>query len=181
MNQATDILVAEHKIILRMIKVMSTSVEKIEKGGDINADVFLQAADFIQNFADSFHHAKEEDILFKLMGDKGIPVQAGPIGVMLSEHDHGRAFTRNMRSAAEKYKNGDSSAKLEMISNARNFAELLTQHIYKEDNILYPMANNAFSAEDQSFLLNEFEQVLQEKFSEGHQQKYLDMVEKLEK
>ncbi len=176
----TDLLVAEHDVIERMLKVLNEAADRLEKGEAVEAELFVKAADFIQNFADRCHHAKEEDILFKLMQKRGIPAEGGPIAVMLSEHDQGRALRQGLARAAEALKKGDTSAATAAIENARNFAALLSQHIAKENNILYPMANQVFSQEDQQHLHQEFERVEKE-MGAGVHEKYHHLVEELEK
>ncbi len=181
MSFASDRLVKEHDLIERMIAVLNKATERLEAGEKVPAEVFFQAVDFIRNFADHTHHAKEEDILFRLMEERGIPRDGGPVGVMLIEHDHGRQFTKGLEEAARRYQQGDQSAASEIISNARGYAQLLTEHIYKENNILYPMGNRVFSSEDQQWLEEEFERVDKEKIGEETIRKYQQMVEELEK
>jgi len=181
MQKPTEQLVAEHDIIERMLKVLNEAADRLEKGEPVAAELFVQAADFIQNFADRCHHAKEEDILFKLMGERGVPTQGGPIAVMLLEHDQGREFRRGLADAAERLKSGDASAAHAVIENARNYSALLSQHIQKENNILYPMANQILSEEDQQNLQREFERVENDVVGKGVHEKYHHLVEELEK
>jgi hemerythrin-like domain-containing protein len=181
MSYPSQRLVAEHDLIKRMLAVVNNAAAQLESGKNIEPKVFLQAVDFIRNFADGFHHAKEEDILFKVMQERGIPVEGGPIGVMLSEHDHGRNFTKGIEDAVNRVLGGDESAKQDIIGNAKNYTQLLSNHIHKEDNILYPMGNNVFSTEDQQFIEKEFDRVEKETIGEDIYQKYLNIVEDLEK
>ncbi len=87
--KATDILMDEHQVILRVISALEGAVDKIDSG-KISPAFFIDASDFIKNFADGCHHVKEEGVLFKYMEAGGVPVQGGPIGVMLSDHEAGR-------------------------------------------------------------------------------------------
>ncbi len=180
MTYPSDRLVAEHDLIKRMLVIVNNAAAQLESGKNVEPEVFLQAVDFIRNFADRFHHAKEEEILFKVMQERGIPVEGGPIGMMLTEHDQGRNFTKGIEEAAKRVQEGDESAKKDIIGNARNFSQLLSNHIHKEDNILYPMGNNVFTSDDQKFLEQEFDRVEQETTGKGIYQKYLNMVEELE-
>jgi len=116
-----------------------------------------------------------------VMQERGIPVEGGPIGVMLSEHDHGRNFTKGIEDAVNRVLGGDESAKQDIIGNAKNYTQLLSNHIHKEDNILYPMGNNVFSSEDQEYIEKQFDRVEKETIGEDIYQKYLNMVEDLEK
>ncbi|MEW5805779.1 MAG: hemerythrin domain-containing protein [Acidobacteriota bacterium] len=181
MTYTSDILVEEHDVIERMLKVVRTAAERLEEGDGLPAEAFLHMVDFIQNFADRCHHAKEENILFKLMEKRGFSLSNGPIGVMLQEHEEGRRFTRNMKTAALSLQEGDHLAKREIINNAHGYVDLLSQHIFKENNILYPMANHAFTPEDQQYLAKEFERVETEAMGEGVHEKYHHLVLELEK
>lgn len=46
-----------------------------------------------------------------------------------------------------------------MAENARGYAQMIQEHIFKEDNILYPMADEALSLETQALMLEKFKQV----------------------
>ncbi len=177
--KATQILMDEHRVIERVLGAIETAVAKVQGGADLSPVFFSEAADFIRGFADGCHHQKEEGVLFKAMNAAGMPVEGGPIGVMLSEHEQGRAFTRGMRSAAEKWQAGDLSAREETLRNAAGYAALLRQHIMKEDNILFPMADRVIPAGEQERVEQGFETVEHEETGEGVHEKYLALADKL--
>ena len=178
---ATEALKKDHRVIERVIGVLEKVAKKIDNGEEVSADVLKIAADFIRNFADNYHHGKEEDLLFKRMADRGFPVEGGPIGMMLVEHDEGRGYAKAMAEGAEKYAGGDAGAKKIFSENAKNYGDLLSQHIQKEDGILYMMANNLIKEDEQQELLNIFNIVEIEKLGEGGRQRYVDLVDELEK
>jgi hemerythrin-like domain-containing protein len=154
----TEALVKEHEDIRRMLAVVMEMCRRLESGADVPPEHVEQAIDFIRGFADSYHHAKEEDLLFPAMERSGIPRDDGPIAVMLAEHDEGRAFVRAAAEAVERLRQGDSSARPVIASNLRNYAGLLDGHIEKENQVLYPMADSRLSGDDQSQLERDFEQ-----------------------
>jgi hemerythrin-like domain-containing protein len=179
--QATDILSSEHRVIERVIAAVATAAGRLEAGETVRPGFFLDAASFIKGFADGCHHRKEEGVLFQTMADNGMSAQGGPIGVMLYEHDQGRAYTKGMREAAEKLQAGDDSAKPDVIASARGYASLLTQHIHKEDTILFPMAARVIPVDQHDTVLAGFEHVEHEETGEGVHEKYLALAEALEK
>jgi len=178
---ATENLKEEHQVILRMIKVLIVASERLERGEDVSLDVFKKALDFIRTFADRCHHGKEQDTLFPALGERGIPTQGGPIAVMLMEHEQGRQFVRGLAEAVARYESSDNTAKSAIIENARGYAELLDQHIYKEDNILYPMGDRVLSQADNEELLEKFEKIEKEIIGEGKHEYYQHMIGELEK
>ncbi len=177
----TDVLKNEHKAILLMLEVAESVSQKLEAGEKVPAEHLTQMVDFIRGFADKCHHAKEEDLLYPAMEKTGMPRQGGPIGVMLVEHTEGREFVRKMKEAAEKYAAGDKKAGLQFAANARLYASLLSQHIHKEDNILYPIADARLSPQTQAGLEKDFERVEDEVVGAGKHEEYHRLLEELEK
>jgi len=171
-----DRLKEEHQAILLMLQVLEAACKKLETGEDVSKDDLYKMVDFIKIFADKSHHHKEEDLLFPAMVEAGIPKDGGPIGVMLAEHTMGRNFVKGMSQALEEFSTGSAEASSQIVSNARGYIELLTNHIYKEDNILYPMAEMHITAEKHNELLKEFEQVIPDKIGVD---KHKELIENL--
>jgi hemerythrin-like domain-containing protein len=136
----TQALVDEHKLILRLLDLLEFYAPLTAQGLYTNYRFYLDGVDFIRNYADRFHHAKEEDVLFVALVKNGMPRENSPIAAMLLEHDHGRAFVRAMEAAAQAALAGDSSRNLDIAENALGYLQLLREHIAKEDTILYPLA-----------------------------------------
>ena len=136
----TQALVDEHKLILRMISLLERNAPRTAAGTYANWQFYLDGVDFIRNFADRFHHAKEEDVLFEALVKNGMPRENSPIAAMLMEHDQGRAFVGAMESAAREALAGQSEREGIIAENALAYAALLREHIAKEDEILYPLA-----------------------------------------
>jgi hemerythrin-like domain-containing protein len=178
--QATQILMDEHRVIERVIGSLEAASGDLAQGGAVRPGFFLDAADFIKGFADGCHHKKEEGVLFTAMARAGMPVQAGPIAVMLAEHEQGRAYTRGMRQAAERLQAGDDSARTEVARYARAYAALLRQHINKEDCVLFPMADQVIPVAAQPQVAEDFARVEHEETGEGVHEKYLALAEALE-
>ncbi len=174
----TDELMDEHRVIERMLAVVSVAANRLDKGEKVDREVFVSAADFFKNFADKCHHGKEEKILFEKMMERGVSGEVGPIAVMLREHEDGRAHVRRIAElSAKKLDKKDSQ---ELVKHARGYAELLSQHIMKEDNVLYPMANQILTPEDQEELEKGFAEVEEKVMGPGVHEKYHKMIEELE-
>ena len=179
--EATQILMSEHRVIERVLDALEAETQRLEHGQGVRPGFFIDATDFVRGFADGCHHRKEEGVLFQAMVDNGLPLQNSPVAVMLSEHEQGRAYTRSMRQAAERLQAGDASAKTDVVGNALGYAALLRQHIYKEDNILFPMADRVIPVDQHDNVAEGFEHVEHEETGEGVHEKYLGLAERLEK
>lgn len=178
--QAIRILMDEHRLIERVLDALETASHRIGSTDAFGPSFFLDAVDFIRNFADAFHHMKEEDVLFEFMVASGMPREGGPIAVMLYEHEVGRRFVRAMKAAAESWAEGQEDAQRDLVENAQGFIELLRQHISKEDNILYTIAAQVLSPEQQDRVLEEFQRVEAERTIPGTRDKYEALAVRLE-
>lgn len=136
----TRALVAEHRLILRVIALLERNAPRTAAGGYSNWQFYLDGVDFIRNYADRFHHAKEEDVLFAALVKNGMPRENSPVAAMLMEHDQGRTYVRRMETAAREAMDGLTGRENVIAENALAYAEMLREHISKEDDILYPLA-----------------------------------------
>ena len=136
----TQTLVEEHRLILRVIALLEQNAPRTAQGAYCNWQFYLDGVDFIRNYADRFHHAKEEDVLFEALVTSGMPREHSPIAAMLMEHDQGRAYVKAMEAAIREALSGKAGYEQIIAENALAYAELLREHIAKEDSILYPLA-----------------------------------------
>lgn len=143
----TAALVNEHRLILRMIALLERNAKLTAEGSYSNWQFYLDGVDFIRNYADKYHHAKEEDVLFEALITNGMPRENSPIAAMLMEHDQGRAYVAAMETAARAALAGETDARTVISENALAYAELLREHISKEDEILYPLAERVIPEE----------------------------------
>ena len=148
--RATAQLSEEHQTILKVIVAVRAQCGRAAGGAAPDAGFFRKAVDFIRGYADRFHHAKEEDLLFPELSAPGVEMHCDPRQQMLHEHDLGRGFVRGMEAALRE---GNPAA---LTENARGYCGLLEEHIYKEDNILYPMAEDALGPERSAALSERF-------------------------
>lgn len=139
-TDVTQVMVEEHRLILRMIALVEHNTALMEAGKFRDWQFFLDAVDFIRNYADRFHHAKEEDVLFVALVSNGMPEKQSPIEAMHIEHEQGRALVRTLEQAAQQALAGVPGQIPLIAAGAKGYAALLRGHIDKEDNILYPLA-----------------------------------------
>jgi hemerythrin-like domain-containing protein len=128
----------------RVLKLTEATVARIRQGQSIPEGFPGWLIRFIREFADGCHHHKEEDVLFPLLEQRGIPRESGPIGCMLQEHELGRALVRRMQAAI-----CESPPNNELLADAAaEYIVLLRQHIFKENNVLFRMAEQCLTAAD---------------------------------
>jgi len=175
----TQVLKEEHALILQALDALEKKIVLIEHGAAPDAAYFLKAVEFLRTFADGCHHGKEENLLFKTMVNRGFPLHVGPIAVMLSEHEAGRAFIRGIAEGALKL-GSDPTAAQQIVENGRGYIGLLRAHIDKENSILFSMADKVLSPEDQAELAKAFERFETEETGAGVHEAALKLLEELQ-
>lgn len=177
-TDVTRVMVDEHQLILRMIALVEKNTALLEQGRFRNWQFYLDAVDFIRNYADRFHHAKEEDVLFVQLVKNGMPEKNSPIEAMHMEHDQGRAHVRAIETAARKALSGEAGQTPLLSEHARGYAELLRGHIRKEDEILYPLAERVLPQDVRQGMLQAYARA--EEQTPGLEERYLRLVEQYE-
>jgi len=142
--EAIEILMSEHRNILAAIEALTAYADGARRGAEDHAEL-QRFVRFIQAYADAHHHAKEEGVLFEAMIEAGFPRQAGPVGMMLHEHDLGRQYVAVLAALASKEAPWTPEDREHLDGAASGYAQLLRNHIHKEDAILYPMAEQRLS------------------------------------
>ena len=170
MIDVTAVLVEEHRLILRMITLLEKNTALMLQGRFDDWGFFPDAVDFIRSYADRFHHAKEEDVLF---------VERSAVEAMLMAHDQGRGFVAGMEAAAQAVVAGDAEQVAGIYENARAYAALLRDHIDKEDDILYPLAEKVLPAEVRPRMVEAY-QAAEAAVPADFNQRYLALVERYE-
>jgi hemerythrin-like domain-containing protein len=177
--KAKQILRGEHRVIEEVLDALENQILNLQAGRTVRIEFFLDAADFIRNFADGCHHRKEEGVLFPAMVAAGLQKDSGPVAVMLAEHEQVRVFTRAFAAAAVRYQRGKTSAAKDVIRNSQDYVSLLRQHIQKEDGVLFPMADRVIPLESRERVAEEFDRVEREETGAGVHEKYHALAEKL--
>jgi hemerythrin-like domain-containing protein len=172
-------LKTEHKAIKLMLSILDKICQKLESNEIVNPKHLDQILEFLKTFADKCHHAKEEELLFPAMEKAGIQKEGGPLGVMLAEHKKAREHIQQIAEAVTQYKTGDSKAKTKIIENAKSYIRILSAHIDKEDNVLYPLANARIPEETMENLFLKSEEIETERIGLGKHEEFHRILENL--
>ena len=140
---ATESLRKDHDLIEKVVKAMEVTLQLLKSGKKIPESILLPTIDFTKNFTDVCHHGKEEESFFPALGQTGMPTNMGPIAVMLMEHEMTRKIALHMEDSAKEYLSTGSTDAL--ISDISQYVEHMGQHLWKENNRLFMMADMRLS------------------------------------
>lgn len=138
-------LVDEHVLIKKWIALIPRVVEVFSLNSAEDRQLIQEGVHFIRSYADRFHHAKEEDILFKYFDEN-----SDILRTMLEDHVKGRGHARAILEALEK------KDRQGVVEHLTAYQELLTEHIKKEDEILYPWMDRGLSVKQVGELHSKF-------------------------
>ena len=169
--KATKQLKDEHEGVMLMLRILDEVSRQLHSQGHVQSEHFEGILEFLKIFVDKCHHGKEEELLFPALVKVGIP-QDGPIAVMLFEHEMGRKYIRVMTDAFERHKLKDASAASVIVQNAQDYIALLTDHIDKENNILFAMADDRLSQRAQEDLFEGFEKIEESRIGAGKHEEF---------
>ena len=141
-------MVDEHVLIKRWLALIPKVIENIDLETEEGLRIINNGIDFIRNFADKYHHAKEEDEAFKYFD-----VNFDMIKVILNDHKKVRSHVKIMLQAIE---NKDKDT---LVDHLKAYSEILPEHIKKEDEILFPWMDRNLSTTQVGQLYSKFNDI----------------------
>ena len=172
-TRCMNLLIAEHKVILRAVDVLSEIANQTAGGRQLNKDDVRGLLDIFRVYADELHQGKEEGALFPVFTARCDPGQLESVRHMLFEHEQDRSLMQGMEDALLTSNGG------EFNQYAMRFAEILRNHIYKEDNILFELVDKRLSPEDDNRIVRQFE-AFDRDFNDRGQDRLLHRLRMLE-
>jgi uncharacterized protein len=144
-EQWSELLMNDHQTTEKVFE----AVERALAGpGNPSAGLLSDAARYFMEYVDGCHNKKEENHLFPLIEQRGIPRHGGPLAVMLMEHEQNRAMLPQLTGLVDAYVGGDAGVLSQLRAVVADYVALMKSHFWKENDILYPMARRVMSAAD---------------------------------
>lgn len=168
-------LMNDHSIIEKAIVILERQLEKRRK----NWTAIQVLIDTLWDYGETCHNMKEEKIYFPLLLERGMP-QSGPVAVMLQEHEAERQYLTKFKEFLSKTEKTEDEI-AQFISDFKSYSNLTKDHIWKENDILYPMGRKFIQPDDVPYLANEFKRLERETLGEGAYTRYKTLVDALEK
>jgi hemerythrin-like domain-containing protein len=157
MSKPTEILSNDHKKVLEKLKVMEQTIKDLKSPNVKNTLLDLEG--FFKKEVE-LHFKKEEEALFPEI-EKFIPREGGPVGVMLMEHEDLYRYKDNLFKGVDLLlKDENSKEALVLIKeNGTSYINLLREHIFKEDNMLFMMADMHLEENQIKEIMKKFEEL----------------------
>ncbi len=157
MTNATEALEREHRTIEKVLAVMARVQKQLSLNHDVDAEILRDLLEFMRIFCDQYHQAREESYLFPLLEERGIPATGCPIAVLKSEHGKILGLVNDLSESTAVYLADHRLGKAKLKEALDNLVGFFPGHIWKEDYLLFPMAEKVLSSSDQEMLLQQFD------------------------
>lgn len=162
MNDFIHELKHDHRMIQQVVAGMSAVAELLDSGKQVDPGVLADLVQFLRVFADQCHHEKEEQHLFPLLANKANGSTRHELESLEREHRSARQLVGQLAKAAAVYVHSPAAVRYRVIDLLQQLAELYPAHIWKEDFLLFPLAQQSLSTTEQQDLQEKFEDVERE-------------------
>ncbi len=163
-----SLLREEHVYIMNVVTSCKKIADLLRKEKAVDPMLLLSIVDFLKEYADKCHHAKEEDLFFPAMEHAGVPHNGCPLEALRSEHIKGREIVLDLESSIHLYQVDNENTE-QLIYSLDNVNKLYTQHIWKEDEMVFPMESRLFTLEELDDLVEKFEYAEENYGVEAHE------------
>jgi hemerythrin-like domain-containing protein len=147
-------LAEEHRLISDLTHALTA---RASGRGNVRSVAALESlVDALTACLVDLHIVKEERALFPLLQARGLPRDHAVVSALLSQHDSARVYLRRLREACSLARSGGRQATASLATLAREFGELIREHVRIEDEYFYALARRQLQPGDLDTLAGAF-------------------------
>ena len=158
----------DHRVIQEVVAGMSAVADLLDSGKQVDPSILGDLVQFLAVFADHCHHAKEEQYLFPLLAAKVDAATKRQLQLLEKEHGVAAQLVGELAKASAAYIENPLVMRYRVVALLRRLVELYPAHIWKEDYLLFPMAQQSLSQAEQENMADRFEDVEREVGQDVH-------------
>lgn len=155
-SRATAILTHEHLAVKSVVQAMLKIADAVEQYQFVDQALLTDVTSFLEAFARQCQQAQEEAILFPLLAAKCVTPFACFIAGLAEEHSRAQSLASELVENVSRYVLGGGARHERLVTSLRDLAALYRQHLWKEDRLLLPMADQMLSTAEQKALHRAF-------------------------
>lgn len=169
---AIAILRNEHAVILEALDLLEHHARQVQAGAALDPGFARWVVQFLREFADDSHHAKEEGVLFGLLEMRGLSRSTGALAGMLADHES----TRRQAGCLERALTAADPAAF--ATAGRSLADQFRRHVLRENDWLFGAAESLLTPADDAAALEAFGQVVHRRDGVLVRQRHLAAIER---
>jgi hemerythrin-like domain-containing protein len=172
-------LSADQEAIYRFLTVLGGAMIELSSNKLARPEFFIQAHDFITNYIEGSFFKKEE-LLIKTLEEIGFPPDDGPIGFMRTDQSKSHQAAVQLVKAAEHWKAGDESARVDVGWAASEYTSTIRQHLERLKTLIFPLLEQNLPLEEEHVLSDNVDKLVNNGNLQAHPEKYEQLVVILE-
>ncbi len=158
MRASVALLSYEHGVIRQVLDVLGETLKRGIAGRSERH--VAEMVGFLDRYVDKSHHKKEERFVFP-SAVRNTPSLDSSVEDLIKDH---RRVARLLSALASEIKGGSIAGSKRFSDKGRSLAELLTQHIQKEENFVFPRIEEALTIEEDADVYSKCEEYVFKKF-----------------
>ncbi len=148
----TKVLYDEHEEILSAVKLVNESEKLLNENPEKWKEFCEKIIYFFRNYADKYHHYKEEQLLFPKIAEENEVMGMNIIAEMLENHEDFRDYLSEIEENLEFDLNN-------AFKKLTDYCEDLSDHIAAENEELFISAENLLSEKDLETMMFQFQDI----------------------
>lgn len=177
-TRPTHLLRHEHRVIEQALRALDGMCLRLKAGDKSPAASLSQALEFIRNYADRYHHFREEEYLFPALKQCGLE-EGGALAFLRAEHIRERELLAELENALQIYRSDQAVGIEPFLEIVDRFRQHLTRHMQQEDSLLFRLAEDMLDEETKRELMQHLAPGNDEAL-ENARRKYEQMAAELE-
>jgi len=174
----TENLINEHKKINELLDIMSKIALKIKSKDVFYPNDVEEVVKYLINIIENSHHGKEDDVFYPELISSGIPKETAPLSIINYEHIISVNYLKDISSCVVNCKIGNDFSGELLADSLTNYVIAIKNHIQREEEIVFPIANEVFSIEKQNEILQRFEVIEQKYISNSFNDQFDKLLNK---
>ena len=170
MSSQVAVWKAEHRAFAALLTLLEQQLERVRTGGAPNFQMMLDIVDYMIDYADRFHHPKE-DLVFARVAERQ-PAAADSVHQLAREHSaivaNGRALAREIEAVV----GGEIVERSVVEELGRRYLDAFRRHMYAEEQGLFLAAVEYLSDADWDSIERASARVEDPLFGERPEQRY---------
>ena len=144
--ESLRIITEEHQNLWRIATTIDLVADEMAAGGPVDSAFFTSIFDYIEQFMDGCHHAKEDEHLFPVLRRRSAEA-AAVLDRLQAEHRNGPEVLKALRLQLAATAAGES-ANAGFAAALRTYTQSLKAHIRTEEKDAMPLARELLTVED---------------------------------
>jgi hemerythrin-like domain-containing protein len=141
-----DSLHADHINFSRLLNALERQVDTLKDGGMPDFEIMLDTIDYLQNYADLYHHPRE-DLIFRFHLERS-DVARDEVNELRRQHRALWESTNRVRLAIDGILHGDIVQREVFIEHISAYVNQQQEHLNAEEGYILPLLRQLFQAQD---------------------------------